>query len=292
MRRWVFVLVLLASVAYLPVSATLPDATFLSAASPLQLQHSRVTPQGLELSLGYSAPVWGMVNESGSEVQVAEFLNGALLEEEGMPVIPVASRMFRIPARSGVRVEVVSADYETLTDIDYAVFFSDGADGLLGRVSHPVDEWYPGTVASVTEPALMKDFRVSNLHTFPVQVNTARREVRVYSNIEVSLHFEGEDARNQLSSWPTRISEAFLPWYRQLLDWDDAELDQYELYRGQVLVVMRDHDALLELFSPWLEWKRQKGFELNILTDDDVAWTSNAIKDELVERYENSDPPP
>lgn len=135
----------------------------------------------------------------------------------------------------------------------------------------------------------MKDFRVANLHTFPVQVNTARREVRVYTNIEVDIRYEGVDTRNSLPHWPTRISENFLPWYRLFLDWEENEIDEYELYRGDVFVVMRNHDALMDLMEPWIEWKRQKGFELNFLTDDDVAWNSGSIRNELINRYNNSE---
>ena len=179
-------------------------------------------------------------------------MNG-FLEDMGYPLVPVVSRQFRIPPRNGVRLEVISFEYETYTDVDYAAFYGVDVVQQTGQVQHTEDSWYPGTLADVTAPSMFHDFRTSNLVTYPVQVNTALREVRVYSSINVDIRFEGTDNRAALNEWPTSISRTFAPWYRQLLDWDENELDEYQVsYEFKADIPLKIIECILKSRGKWL----------------------------------------
>ena len=99
-----------------------------------------VTSNGVQFSLELAAPEWGVAGKAGEQVQVAELLAGAMMEEPGQPVVPVAGRFFRIPAQSGIVLEVLNAEYETLTDVDYAVYY--GSDDPEGRSKNRRAEIY------------------------------------------------------------------------------------------------------------------------------------------------------
>ncbi|MBZ0265596.1 carboxypeptidase regulatory-like domain-containing protein, partial [bacterium] len=257
---------------------------------PMKVESRQISDQGMRLTLTMEAPEWRSMGELDQAIDIASYLNGGMVEEPGYPSVPVTGRLFRIPPTSAVEVEVINAEYELLTGVDYAIYTGDKLEEGWGEVKSPNDAWYPENIASAAPPAVLHDFRVSNLSIYPVQVNTARREVRVYSNVEVQVTFEGQDDRATLPHYPDKISESYLPWYRLFLDWDDSELDEFELYRGGVQVVMKDDDNLWEAMEPWIEWKRQKGWELSFLTDDDVNWNANSIHNELRDRWEAADP--
>ncbi len=259
--------------------------------NPFQSTMISRTDSEVRFNLELESPQWitNEDSETGFDLMTAEFQLGGMLEEDGQPPVPVASSLFRLPPRSGVTVEILSSEYETLSGIDYGIFHRvDEETSILQIAEHPEDAWYPEILAEVTEPAIMHDFRVANLITYPVQVNPARNEVRVYHNLEVAIRFEGTDERNALDAWPTRISQTFVPFYRQLLDWDENELDEYVLYRGGVQVVMRNNATLMAMMEPWFEWKRQKGWDLELFldTDPDVgSWTDVGIRNALRDRY-------
>ncbi len=292
MRRlgWAAFLLLTTSVF---VIASTPSVTFQEYSLPLQVTERVTIDNGFRVNLAVQEPEWNTValSESGIPLQIAEYTNSGGLEVEGRPIVPIVGRMFRLPATGGARVEVVSADYETLTDIDYAAWFGTEEFDDFGQELDIVDEWYPANIAEIGEPAIFHDFRVSNMVTFPVQVNTARREARVYHNIEVEIHYDVEDTRNELPHQPTRISEAFLPWYRVLLDWSDSELDEFETYYGHVQVVLQDNETLFAMMEPWFEWKRQKGWIIETITQDDCSWTNTGIQQELRQRYQTAETP-
>ncbi len=242
----------------------------------------------MNLTLEIAPLIWIETEVDGDIFVTAEFPVGGMLEEEGYPAVPVAGQMFRIPARSGVTVEVISADYETFERVTYPAYKGEHQEYKLGRPDEIADQWFPGDLATIAPPAILHDFRVSNVLTYPVQVNTATGEVRVYSNIQLEVRFEGVDERNALRDEPTRISRAYLPWYRQFADWNENELDEYELYRGTVQVVMRNNNQLRAALEPWIEWKEQKGWILEYITDSDVNWNSAAIRSEIIDRYDDT----
>ncbi|MDP8205445.1 MAG: C25 family cysteine peptidase [Candidatus Electryonea clarkiae] len=286
MTRWVFVLTILLALTMQVFAAQVERAA--DRDMPMKVSRIVKTPTKISMTLNLEEPEWVQAGNELDDAVIAQY--GPMaghIEAEGFPVVPVTSRMFRIPPRSGVRVDVISSEYETYTDIEYAAFFGGDKPEDYRPSAKGEDTWYPGTLAEVTDPVIFHDFRTCNLATYPVQVNTARKEVRVYSNIAVDVSFEGIDRKSALDDWPTRVSETFLPWYREFLDWNDNELDEYEVYRGGVQVVMRDDNQLLGAMQPWIEWKRQKGWEVELLTDDDCAWSTTGIRGELRDRYED-----
>ncbi len=288
MRTCAVVVVLLAMAGLVPASQSTVFTEDYSL--PLQVAEKQATDNGIRFTLDVNQPQWMTVeSEAGVELDLALFEMGGSYQQQGMPLVPVAGSLFRIPPRSGVVVEVIDAEYETLTDVDLAAYLPgelDETEPRYTQASEIRDEWYPGVLAEAGEPAVFRDFRVANLVTYPVQVNTARNEVRVYSNIQVDIRFEGTDDRNTIDHWPASISRNYVDKYRILMDWDDSELDDYEFYGGNVFVVMHDDDALRTALSDWFEWKQQRGWKFEYITDSDVNFSSpTAIQGELEERY-------
>ncbi len=260
---------------------------------PIKVSDRVFTDSGISLSLVISEPIWTEVETGADPALLSSIAASGRLEVEGYPAVPIATSLFRLPPQSGVVVEVFNAEYETYTDVEYAIYTGNQENYNFARIEDTgaeEDSWYPGVLAEAGSPAIMREFRVANLVTYPVQVNTARREVRVYNSIELSIRYEGTDDRNTIDHWPTHLSKSYLPFYRLLLDWDENELDEYTLYRGSVQVVMQNDDILMDEMEDWFEWKRQKGWTLELLTDDDVgSWTSSNIQNELEDRWEEAD---
>jgi peptidase C25-like protein/carboxypeptidase family protein/type IX secretion system substrate protein len=219
--------------------------------------------------------------------QVLEIPGAGMIQEEGLPTVPMLTRMFRMPPTGGAQAVILNADYETMTGLEYAAYMGmEGDEYIFGELDNTVDEWYPGKIAEVTEPAIARRFRISNLMTYPVQVNAFRGEVRVYSNIDVDVQYGGP-GENELQSYPTALSASYLSFYQTFLDWDTNELDDFEIYTGAVQVVAKV--SAIAQMTEWIEWKRQKGYKLEFIDESMVSWNSSAIKTELQNRWNNSE---
>jgi hypothetical protein len=208
----------------------------------LEVVQKTELPGGIRLELAVAEPTVEFVDtRDGSQAMLLNLPMGGAVLDEGYPAVPIAGRMFRLPPTGGVEVEVTNTEYQTFTDIEYATYLGHDGEDIFGSMTQAMnheDAWFPSNIAEAGDPAIFHDFRVSNLRTHPVQVNPARREVRVYSQIDVDLHFNSEDDRNSLDHWPTTISSNFLPFYRNFMDWEESELDEYTIVQGSVQVVV------------------------------------------------------
>ncbi len=249
----------------------------------LEVTQLQQTNNGFRISL--ALPEIELETLGSSQLQRFTLQGSGLWTEEGLPPVPMVGSLFRLPPSGGVHVEVLHAEYETLTDINYAAFHESQNHDELDECLNREDRWFPGPLAEVGDPAIFHDFRVANLLTFPIQVNPGRNEARVYHTLDLEISFEGSDTRNTLPAPPTRLSKAMLPMYRTLLDWNEDELDEFELYRGGVQVVMRNDLDLFAIMEEWFQWKRERGWKFELLTNDGIVWSCFGVHDELAARY-------
>ena len=61
------------------------------------------------------------------------------------------------------------------------------------------DVWFPGEIACLREPYILRDFRGQVVDVFPVQYNPVRRTMRFYHSIRVNVYPDGLDTVNVIS---------------------------------------------------------------------------------------------
>ncbi len=287
-RGVVFVQILLV-IALSPVYATQAPDSCATSVPLVKFEQVCTTSDGFNCII--RLPAVDIVESPEYPDEISRFVLQDILPDDypEEPVLPIVSGLFRIPPQSAISIDILDAEYTTYSDITTESFFNEVNFSLSFAEDSP-DRWLPEEIVDATSPAIMHDFRVAGLHLSPVQVNPARHEVRIYSDITIAVHYYGVDDRNQLTTWPTTLSETFLPFYRQLSDWDDAELDEYRVVRGSVQVVSTNE--ALTLMEDWITWKKQRGWDLAFLTPEDVlSWTSNDIRTELQARWNAAEVP-
>ncbi len=198
----------------------------------------------------------------------SDFAEAGSMNIEGMPDLPVYSNMLIIPDRSGVRVNVVRADYRTYYDIEVAptqpaMPESGGPEPafVINERAYNTSQFFPGQLVQVGEPAVLRDFRFVNVIVQPIQYNPVTRELRVYTNIEYELLYEGFDSRNTIDRQDNNISEAFLPLYRMFFDNADQVLASYNPTKGRYLILCPNDTAVFadSVINKLILWKYRKG---------------------------------
>jgi len=227
----------------------------------------------------------------------SEHVNFGSISQEGMPDLPLYCNTIIIPDESGFGVNIVSADYETIQDVDIAPaqpFEIEGQEDpipfMINQAAYTRDEFYPGDLVSIGEPAIFRDFRVADVIVHPVQYNPVTREARVYNNIQYEIIYEGFDDRNVKVRNNNYISEAFMPLYRNFLANADEVLTDYIPQRGGYLII----SAYSCTFSAaeLAEWKHRKGYDVEVISTSDIGSnpTYAQIKNAIQSAYNNSDP--
>ncbi len=235
----------------------------------------------------FDLPEWsGVLSESFPDTQSS--LSNLITSANGFPS---HSGLIRLPFSGGASIQTSDTAFEIRSDVSIAAFIEefDYPDSLV--LIPEVDAWFPESIVTLSEPKIFRDFRVASVSVTPFQYNPAREELRIYSNVQTTVTYNNESSINELPGRPVRISETFLPFYQMFLDWDDCSLDEFTLYRGGIQVVVQNNETILNALEPWIEWKRQKGWKIELLTDSDIMWTRADIQAGLMDLYESAEIP-
>ncbi|MDP8208432.1 MAG: C25 family cysteine peptidase [Candidatus Electryonea clarkiae] len=229
----------------------------------------------------------GMQNDNTNEFPDLILSNINLDENNGLPVSPTVNAYFIMPFEGGARVEIVESEYDIYSLDEFDNFTEDDTPADL---SQNLERSLSGQIIEVGSPVIFHDLRIAPLRISPVKYNSSQGTIEFHHEMKISVTYTGNNQINTLDEPPAAMSRAFLPFYRTLLNWDEGELDRYETYHGCVQVVMRDDPGLLDAMQGWFDWKRQKGWKLTLLTDNDVDnWSRASIRGELSDRYEEAE---
>lgn len=215
--------------------------------------------------------------------------NAGLTLEQGLPQVPVLAGSVIIPPMAAMDLTIVGSDY-----VEYKMPVAPSKGSLTrdidpASVPYSFDTFYqsgiqyPASHAVLTEPFIISDFRGITVHFQPFVYYPQTQTLRVYSRIEVELRESGLDSRNTMTSPQNSYSCYFESLYRDLfLNWNDAKYPVVNEV-GRILVIKNSmFDAAL---VPYVDWKRQNGFQVDVVDVNVAGPTAIQIKSYLQDQY-------
>ena len=242
-----------------------------------------------EISIQFTLPQWEMEqfnvkNEIRKKVKVQETPYLFIDEEETLPIF---STMIAIPNRGGVNLLVSNTAKSTINE-----FTADFNDGLKqereqGRYT---DVLYPADNVVISEPQILRDFRVINLNIYPFQYDQEHQKLLISKNLEIKLTFNNNPSLNELSS-NAPVSCSFDSIYRGLiLNYDSLIQTREVSYRNPVMLVIYGNytDAIYQAkIDEFVTWKKQRGFIVNAVSTSVTGTTNTSIKSYIQNAYNN-----
>jgi hypothetical protein len=198
-----------------------------------------------------------------------------------------------IPDMDQMQVKVLRADYT-----EYHNIFVAPSKGSFSRQINPEDipfeygevytqnEFWPGKLAQLEDPYIMRDFRGQTITVFPFQYNPVTKTLRVYTDIVIEVTSTGKQGENilarnkELSSMESEFRQIYNHFF---LNMEYYNNNKYILEEdGSMLIIVFDDfaDAML----PFVNWKRQTGRRTQMVLKSEVGNTAAAIKT-YVENY-------
>ncbi len=208
----------------------------------------------------------------------------------GAPALPKFSTSILIPDKGNVSIEVI---YDNFYEIENANVLP--SKGNLKRNIDPSKieyqfgetyskaDFYPGNLADITNPFILRAERGVNITVFPYQYNPVSKVIRVYENIKIKLHYnKKEQGINEIltDSKADPFNYSFFV---------NAKTQKYNSIEenGDLLVICPD--SLLEMMQPFVNWKNQKGIFTKIIGTSITGTSSNSIKNYIFNEY-NTNP--
>ena len=142
--------------------------------------------------------------------------------------------------------------------------------------------------ASIEVQGTMRGIRIGSLVINPVSYNAKDNTIRVFNDIEVQISFEGAD----IAETERMLLNTYTPYYdivykqmfnyRQIMDVYD---DHPDLMAYPVHMIVITPENFISALQPWLDWKIQKGFDVQVHTTAQTGSSYNAIQSYVQNLY-------
>lgn len=272
-----FFTILIASLVFTGVYAT--DWVKIKSAQPtkgeISLVNSTVSKSVLEFNLeGF----WKkeITTEKG-EAWLISVEDGAPLLEKSAPDLPIFAESLIIPDQANMKVSLVSSEFVEYTNVLIAPSKGNLPRTILPSslpyeygVQYEIDADFPGELAELSEPYIIRDYRGQVVKFQPFQYNPVTKTLKVYYKIVLSVEESGTSDVNVLVrekpvekidiEFKNIYSKQFLNFGASTLRYDPVE----EI--GNMIVI--SYGDFLEEIQPLVDWKNQKGIPTSLV---DVA---------------------
>lgn len=227
------------------------------------------------------------------EAQIIELENATPILLKGAPDLPKLTASVIIPDLAMMQVEVLEANYREFENMLIAP-----SKGNLTRDIDPsevpfefgaqyqVNAFFPGEIAGLREPYIVRDYRGQTIIVYPFQYNPVTRTLRVYTDITVRLSKLNDHGTNPLIRTKPldRIDAQFnLIYQKHFLNAGSTgsrytPVDEY----GNILII--SYGAFMPEMETYMNWKKQVGYPVEMVDVASIG-NSSAIKTFIADYY-------
>lgn len=234
------------------------------------------------------------ITSEGETYHLIELDNSAPLLIAGAPEVRITANSVIIPDDGTMAIEILSSSYQEYHNINLAP-----SKGNLTRDVNPSevpyqkgaiysqDRFYPGSLAMLRDPYILRDFRGQAVVVQPFQYNPVTRTLRVYHDITLKVFRNGSGGMNaiQRASLPQSFVDEFLQIYkRHFINFDALGINYTPVgEEGNMLVI--SHGPFMSEMNDFVLWKNQKGIPCEIVDVATIGATAAAIKSYVVNYY-------
>ena len=216
----------------------------------------------------------------------------ATTADDGKPALPIFTATIAIPPTGDYSVSVKTGKYKEYQNVTpLPVFATEEMATSLSydRAGYSSDMIYPSRLVEYTQPSIIRDFRVIQLTLLPVQWNAGSKELRVYDDMEVTVSFNGNSSENELGAY-TGYSKSFESIYESIIANFDQYRDDAQITKNPRILLIYGNStdtSFLQQLNAFVNWKRQKGYEVNLASTQVAGSSNTAIKTYIQGQYNN-----
>jgi hypothetical protein len=222
--------------------------------------------------------------------------------DEGLPNIPVITKLIEVPQNAEVELIVKSFDEEIINLSDYYIsdkilpalrtqFKSeDSVPFVKNETIYNTDDFVSKEIAVYHEVGQMRAIRLGRLQIAPIQYNPVRNTLRIINNLVIEVNFINAD----YSKTELLEKKYNTPYFNSLLK--QSVINHYEVGSKELITQAPTHmvivsDPMFESqLQPFIEWKVKKGFKITEAYTDVIGSTKAEIKTYLEGIYNGADP--
>ena len=221
--------------------------------------------------------------------------------EIGNPELPASHQLLAVPFGATPHVNVINyttTDYR-LSDYGIGTILPhqpsvrkdqnpDEVEFVYNAEAYQTRSLASAPEASIEVQGTMRGIRIGSLVINPVSYNPASNTLRVFNNIEVEISFDGADRAETERMLLNTYSPYFDIVYKQMFNYRqimDVYTDHPDLMAYPVHMIVITPENYVSALQPWINWKIQKGFDVNVVTTAQAGGNYEAIRSYVQNLY-------
>ncbi len=247
------------------------------------------------------------VAKDGKTYTNLSFTGAIPLGEIGSPSLPKVRHQIALPidAEPTITVKSYTSKEFTLEELGASTLVAPHQPSLaknqqpedipfvIDSKVYATDAFVQNDIATVTVLGTLRGVKIAQVEINPVDYNPARGIIRQFNDIEVVVEY---DAPTSEISIPAHLQSPYFDVvYKTLSNSDNitrSAADDYPdhpdwtKYPVRMLIVA--NHMFEEALKPFVEWKTQKGFEVEVAYTNEIGSSASSIRSYIKRRYDNS----
>ncbi len=210
--------------------------------------------------------------------------NGTQLLEKGAPDLPKFTESIIIPDNQRMAIEIISSNFIEINDVDVAPSKGDFTRDIdpatvpysYGK-QYNVDGYYPGSLANLRDPYILRDFRGQTVVFTPIHYNPVAKQLRIYTDFTIRISAVEGEVINPLirSGNQNTFANEFMHIYSDhFLNYKSQKYTAVG-EEGEMLIIC--HPDFIEAMEPFVNWKIQRGMQTTLENSNNYS-NASAIK--------------
>lgn len=266
----------------------------LTSATPAKVVATSGRHESQDITVTFHVPGYYQqyVSTSRGKAMILDAEKCGKLLVAGAPELPVAAASVIIPDDRSMEVQVLSSHYTEYSNVLVAP-----SKGNLKRNQDPAlvpytfgsnystDSFFPGSLAELRDPYILRDFRGQSVVLHPFQYNPVTRVLRVYDEVILKLIPSGHaNPVNVLSRTRRPAPDVIYNeiYSSRFLNYDALQYTPAQEH-GNMLVIA-DH-SLMSTMQPFVDWKNRMGQKTEMIDVTTIGATAPLIKAYIENKY-------
>ena len=151
-----------------------------------------------------------------------------------------------------------------------------------------INAFFPGTLAELNEPFIMRDVRGQSIFAYPVQYNPVTKVLRIYSEMTVTVNYTDQSGENEFINQKRNktVEPAFNQMYNNMFINNSSFTRGYPTGEEGDLLIISAPD-FMDALKPYVDWKRTIGRKTTLVSTAATGTTVTAIKSYVSDFYNN-----
>jgi len=244
---------------------------------------------GQQIKLHFQLPDYKLekVDVNGETLTKVKVDENPYLFFDETETLPVFSTMLAIPYSGGATLGTLDVDQQNSIRLKADFDAELVKERSSGRYSGSL---YPLQSVEMSEPQIVRDFRVVSINVYPFQYDQDSGKLVVKSSVDITVNFNNEPSLNEMTA-PTALSKGFDSIYRSMIVNYNDYLSRDTVYQNsRMLVIYGNYSdtTYLSKKDEYVAWKKQKGYLVTAVSTATTGTTNTSIKNYIQTQYNNT----